>query len=87
MPLIYFFRDANEKQRRLMAKMLPPLRKQPLPRDEIVAELDKSGAISQCRNTSRKMAARARRALSRISESPSKESLRILAMLAADRSR
>ena len=87
LPLIYFFRDANEKQRRLMAKMLPPLRKQPLPREEIVAELDKSGAISQCRNTSRKMAARARRALSRISESPSKESLRILAMLAADRSR
>ena len=63
LPLIYYFRDANDKQRKNMAKMLPPLRKPPLPRDEIVAELVRAGSISQCRNTSRKMAARARRAL------------------------
>lgn len=87
LPLIFYFRDANDAQRLKLAKMLPPKRKPPLPRDEIVALLHQSGAIEQSKKAARTEAGKARRRLSRIPDCAAKESLRILATLAADRSR
>jgi len=87
LPIIYFFRDANKRQRRLMAKMLPPLRKPPLPREDIVAELTRAGSITQCRKAARAEASRAKKALSKIPDSTARDSLRTLATLAAARSR
>ncbi len=87
LPIIYFYCDANKRQRDKMSKMLPPLKKPPLPQDEIVAQLASAGSIARCRKAARAEATRARRALSKIPNSKAKESLRALASLAADRSR
>ena len=87
LPLIYYFRDSNDRQWKKMQKMLPPLRKPPLPRDEIVEELQKSGSIAQCHKAAKTESGKARRALAQIPNGKSKESLRTIALLAADRSR
>jgi len=87
LPLIYYFRDANDRQLEYMARLLPPLRKPPIPTGEIVEELERAGSLKRCRKVSRSESARARRALSRIPESEATESLRVLADLAARRSR
>ncbi len=87
LPLIYYFRDANDRQREHMSRLLPPQRKPPLPTEEIVEELTRAGSLKQCRKVSRSEALRAGRALSKVPESEGRESLRILADLAARRSR
>ena len=87
LPLIYYFRDSNEKQREKMARMLPPRRRPPLPREEIVALLSEAGSLSRCRKAARAESATARRALARLPDGPPKQALRILASLAADRTR
>lgn len=87
LPLIYYFRDANERQSERMYRLLPPRRKPPLPVEEIVKELARAGSLRQSRKASRSESARAKRALSRLPESEAAESLRILADLAARRSR